>query len=260
MLFYWSFILNSRAFPSYTLYFYKCGECSIGLPQWTEFLLFAAIIGTGLLWNKPLSHLMKILPPNTGNLAVFWYSEIFFFLVVLSLCSGKRQTWTVSTGGFVQVNPLLPNSPSVVHSYRITLLDCVCKSSAQWSILTHLQWAMNSYYPRVHPCSSQPALPIPKSTRAILQLAGLQPLLRLYAQIKTCLSFWGQSKSGSPERGSAWIEEPHDLNSYCILEIHQIKCLTLDRSPLPHPCPSLYLSLSLPFFLSSVPSPPIPSV
>lgn len=25
-----------------------------------------------------LSHLMKTLPPNTGNLAVFWYSEIYF--------------------------------------------------------------------------------------------------------------------------------------------------------------------------------------
>lgn len=174
---------------------------------------------------------------------------------MLSLCSGKCQTWTVSTGGFVQVNPLLPNSPSVVHSSRITLLDCVCKASAQWPVLTHLQWAMNSYYHGVHPCSSQPVLLIPKSTRAILQLAGLQPLLRLYAQIKTCLSCWGQSKSGSPERGSAWIEEPHGLNFHCILVIHQIKGLTLDRSPLPHPWPSLYLSLSLPFSLSSVPPP-----
>lgn len=143
-----------------------------------------------------LSHLMKTLPPNTGNLAVFWYSEIFFFLVVLSLCSGKCQTWTVSTGGFVQVNPLLPNSPSVVHSSRITLLDCVCKASAQWPVLTHLQWAMNSYYHGVHPCSSQPVLLIPKSTRAILRLLACSPFSGFMPRSRPVCP-----AGGSPNRG-----------------------------------------------------------
>lgn len=195
MLFYWSFILNSRAFPSYTLYFYKCGECSIGLHQWTEFFLFAAIIGTGLLWNKPFS-------PNENPSTQHWKPSCvlvqwdFFFLVVLSLCSGKCQTWTVSTGGFVQVNPLLPNSPSVVHSSRITLLDCVCKASAQWPVLTHLQWAMNSYYHGVHPCSSQPVLLIPKSTRAILRLLACSPFSGFMPRSRPVCP-----AGGSPNRG-----------------------------------------------------------